>query len=71
MFCIIPLGDGEKFIEPDNNIDITHHIKESLEWWCDKFKRSGFLIEKSCYDMRGMKQRYDKSKRGHGFFILS
>jgi SAM-dependent methyltransferase len=70
MFCIIPLGDGEKYIESDNNVDVTHFIKESLEWWNTKFENTGFVVEKSCYDMKGMKQRYDKRKKGHGFFIL-
>jgi len=71
MFCIIPLGDGEKYIEYDNNLDITHFIKESLEWWIEKFEKSDFIVEKSCYDVKGMKQRYDSRRKGHGFFVLS
>jgi len=42
IFAVIPLGDGEKYLIPAYEFDKSHHIRESKEWWHDKFKRAGF-----------------------------
>lgn len=42
IFAVIPLGDGEKYLIPAYEFDKSHHIRESKEWWHDKFKKAGF-----------------------------
>ena len=43
IFAVIPLGDGEKYLIPAYEFDKSHHIRESKEWWHDKFKKAGFF----------------------------
>ena len=43
IFAVIPLGDGEKYLIPAYELDKSHHIRESREWWTDKFKKAGFF----------------------------
>ena len=43
IFAVIPLGDGKKYLIPAYELDKSHHIRESKEWWHDKFKKAGFF----------------------------
>jgi predicted TPR repeat methyltransferase len=42
IFAVIPLGNGSKYIIPAYELDKSHHIRESKEWWHDKFRKAGF-----------------------------
>ena len=44
LFAIIPLGDGEKFLEEREEKDVTHRIKESMAWWENRFIEVGYDI---------------------------
>jgi SAM-dependent methyltransferase len=71
MFCIIPLGDGNKYNIDEYNKDITHRIGESLDWWKRRFLKAGFKIKKATYHMEHMKENWYKiNPQGNGFFIL-
>ena len=41
-FAIIPLGDGEKYHIDAYELDKSHHIREDVEWWAEKFTSNGF-----------------------------
>jgi len=43
IFAVIPLGNGKKYLIPAYELDKSHHIRESKEWWHDKFKKAGFF----------------------------
>jgi len=70
MFCCLPLGANNKYFIPSYDLDVTHIIKESLEWWKQKFELNGFLCEFSEYHFDIMKLNYSDFKKGNGFFIL-
>jgi SAM-dependent methyltransferase len=70
MFCIIPLGNGEKFIVPADELDVTHIIRESLEWWCMIFEECGFDVVDTSYKIKGVKENWTEWEEGYGFFIL-
>ncbi len=57
LFAIIPLGDGNKFLEGRDEKDITHIIRENMLWWEDKFIKAGYSIS---FILRG--------KDGKGWF---
>jgi len=71
MFAVVPLGEEGNYIVPAYNLDVTHIIKESLEWWINKFKENNFKIIEATYHMPHIKANWEKWGQGNGFFILS
>lgn len=70
MFCCLPLGEKGKYFISSYDLDVTHIIKETLEWWKQKFESNGFLVEYSEYHFDIMKSNYSNFEKGNGFFIL-
>ena len=70
LFAIIPLGDGEKYVIPSCNKDITHIIKEDIEWWNKCFIKNGFDIIWSTHQMKNMREHWRGFEKGIGFFNL-
>ncbi len=71
LFCVVPLGDGEKYIVPEYESDITHIIREPKDWWIDFFRLNGYSVQYFSYLMDGLKDNWSHYKQGNGFFILS
>jgi 2-polyprenyl-3-methyl-5-hydroxy-6-metoxy-1,4-benzoquinol methylase len=69
-FIVVPLGKDGKYEVPSYDHDLTHVIKEPIEWWCDKFKQNGFTINHHSYRMKHIKENYASWEKGNGFFIL-
>ncbi len=51
LFAIIPLGDGSKFLNPREERDVTHQIREGLLWWQGRFEEAGFTLIAAGYDL--------------------
>ena len=68
VFCIIPLGNGERFICPENDKDKTHIIKLPMEWWINVLKEY-FIIESAVYEIPGMKERHTSEYKNSVAFI--
>ena len=66
-FAVIPLGDGNSFVVPDYEKDITHSTRQPLAWWVAAFDMAGFKIERACYEVTGIKENWSKWKKGNGF----
>lgn len=71
LFCVVPLGDGEKYIVPEYESDITHIIRQPKDWWIDFFELNGYKVQYFSYIMDGLKDNWSHYKEGNGFFILS
>lgn len=71
IFCVVPLGDGEKYIVPEYENDITHVIRQPKEWWINHFKICGYKTEFFSYLMDGIKDNWSHYEKGNGFFILT
>lgn len=71
LFVVVPLGDGEKYIIPSMELDRTHVIRESLEWWENMFKDCGFDVTYSKNNMGTLKDKWvEPFPNGNGFFII-
>ncbi len=70
LFVIIPLGENEKFIISAYDLDITHKLAKSRDWWEKKFKKCGWKVDKFSYLINGMKDNWKKYSEGNGFFFL-
>ena len=71
MFCIIPLGENGKYNIELYEHDKTHIIRESMEWWHNKFEDVGFIIREQVYRKKHIKENYARYKKGNGFFTLT
>lgn len=43
IFAIMPLAKNNKYIIPAYELDKSHHIRETGEWWHDRFRNAGFF----------------------------
>lgn len=71
IFCVVPLGDGEKYIVPEYEKDITHVIRQPKEWWVNHFKQSGWNTSFFSYLLDGIKDNWSHYTKGNGFFVLT
>ena len=70
MFCIIPLGENGQYVIPAYELDVTHIIREDLNWWREKFSANGFVVKNATYTAPHIKENWSNWKRGNGFFTL-
>ncbi len=70
MFVIVPLGQKGKYVIPAYELDLTHIIREDLEWWAECFKNNGFSVDEGTYQVKYIKENWSKWKKGNGFFVL-
>ena len=70
LFCVIPLAENDRYNVSWYESDITHIIRESLEWWGDKFSKIGFTVEEAKHKVKYIKENYSQYEKGNGFFTL-
>ena len=70
MMVMVPLGDGEKYFIDAYEKDVTHAIRENLDWWIRLFESVGFKIAKASYEMGPYKENWQIHPTGNGFFML-
>lgn len=72
LFAVIPLGDNNLFRIREYELDITHVLKKDEDWWINKFREHGFILENFNYSFGKMKRKWvEDFPHGNGFFILS
>jgi predicted TPR repeat methyltransferase len=69
VFIVVPLGDGEKYIIPSYELDITHVIRESLSWWENEVSKAGFECVQARYECGYLKGNYKQYPNGNGFLV--
>lgn len=69
LFVAVPLGGNGKYVVDAYNRDVTHMIKEPLEWWTDILEKH-FFTESASHTMYNIKENYREHKNGNGFFVL-
>ena len=69
VFVIVPLGDGERYVIPSYELDVTHVIRESLYWWKDMMSDTGWQVT-ARYSWGHMKENWLKQHvKGNGFLL--
>jgi len=71
VMAMIPLGDGKKYIIDSYELDKSHFIRESLQWWHEKFEQAGFVNVMSTYDMGPFKKNWQFEPQGNMLIIAS
>lgn len=71
LFVVVPLGDGERYHIPSYELDKTHIIKQSLEWWKARAEKVGYEVD-ALYQFKNLKKSWAKvDPKGNGFLICS
>ena len=70
LFVIVPLGDGKKYNVPAYELDKTHKIRQTFNWWHDLFGREGWSVIKGATRVSGIKENWADSRDANGFFLL-
>lgn len=70
MFVVVPLGDGEKYIIPQYEQDITHVLRWPLTKWVDSFRKEGWKVKDMTTDMTGIKDSWNHFQDGNAAFTL-
>jgi len=70
LFVAVPLGENGKYVIPSYEQDETHHIRESIDWWENKFLNAGFETVYKDYKIKHIKANWSKWEKGNGFFVL-
>lgn len=70
LFAVIPLAMNGLYIVPMYENDVSHIIREDMDWWIERFRRAGFKHLKSSYYMPYIKENYRSWERGNGFFVV-
>ena len=72
LFVVVPLGDGKRYVIPEMEEDVTHKIREPLEWWVSTLRGAGYRWISNSYSMHGVKEKWtNKYPQGHGFLVAS
>lgn len=71
IFAAIPLAKNGRYIIEDYENDVTHIIREDMEWWKNKFLLNGFCNVKCSYLVKGIKENWKQYTTGNGFFLAS
>ena len=71
LIAMVPLGDGMKYNIEAYEHDVTHHIREPLEWWNDKFTSNGFGVDVETHDLGPFKSNWQGiHPEGNGLFMV-
>lgn len=70
LFAIVPLGVNGKYTAEVNNMDQSHVICETADWWERCFYNNEWLTIDFSYQVDGIKESYKNIPRAHGFFTL-
>jgi SAM-dependent methyltransferase len=71
VFAVIPLGENGKYRAPANDLDVTHQICRTEQWWCEFFLSQGWIVKDVRLSIQGIKDHYyDNFYNAHGFFTI-
>jgi cyclopropane fatty-acyl-phospholipid synthase-like methyltransferase len=70
-FIVVPLGKNGQYVVPEYEKDVTHVIREDLEWWKNRIQQAGFDVTYAEYSFPGVKENWSEYKQGNGFFVAS
>jgi predicted TPR repeat methyltransferase len=70
VFFVVPLGDGKKYRIREYEMDKTHIIRETEEWWINVISSNGFKIKYFDYNFLYIKDHWTKAHPYGNAFIV-
>jgi 2-polyprenyl-3-methyl-5-hydroxy-6-metoxy-1,4-benzoquinol methylase len=70
IFIAVPLGDGDRFRIREYEMDSTHIIRESEEWWLTTIVQAGFKIKFFDYKYHYVKDKWTETHPFGNAFIV-
>lgn len=70
LFVIVPLGENGNYVVPAYEHDVTHIIREDLDWWKEIMCKHNFKVVSAEYKVRFIKENYANYDKGNGFLVL-
>ena len=67
LYTIVPLGTNGKYIIPSYENDVTHIIREPMDWWVEKIRKAGFHVKTATYQHKGIKDNWSSWEFGNAF----
>ncbi len=71
LLCIVPLGDGEKYIISAYDDDLSHVVREGVDWWLDLIRDAGFNVVRWDYHVPGIKDSWHHVHQEGNIVILA
>jgi len=71
LFVIVPLAHNGVYDAPEYELDVTHVIREDLDWWKCQLHAAGYDNVTATYRIDGIKDNWSHYKKGNGFFLCS
>jgi 2-polyprenyl-3-methyl-5-hydroxy-6-metoxy-1,4-benzoquinol methylase len=70
IFVAVPLGDGNRYRIREYEMDITHVVRETEEWWLTTIVDAGFKINYFDYEFGHLKENWTKPHPFGNAFIV-
>lgn len=72
VFIVVPLGDGERYVIPEMEKDVTHKTRQTLAWWEAELNAAGFVVAVAEYAVPGIKEKWTNAyPEGNGFIMAT
>lgn len=72
ILIVVPLGENGKYNVPAYELDKTHHIRESLEWWAERLHVAGFTPLIHTHDSGTVKSSWvNAHPKANALFVCS
>lgn len=70
IFIAVPLGDGNRYRIREYEMDVTHILRNTEDWWINKLVKNGFKIKYFDYQMGYIKDHwYNVDQFGNCFIV--
>jgi SAM-dependent methyltransferase len=69
LFVAVPLAENGKYCIEAYERDVTHVIREGLDWWVAEIEKAGFRVRSASYVMDHVKANWAHFERGNGFVV--
>jgi 2-polyprenyl-3-methyl-5-hydroxy-6-metoxy-1,4-benzoquinol methylase len=71
IFIAVPLGDGRRYRIREYEMDVTHVIRQTEEWWIKKINNAGFKITYFDYHFGYIKEHWLPVEKFGNCFIVA
>ena len=71
IFIAVPLGDGKRYRIREYEMDVTHILRETEEWWIKKVNSVGFKVKYFDYKFGYIKEHWLPVEKFGNCFIVA